>query len=190
MDPHAPTDAEIVEWAHSPLPGDPLPNWDLHISTPERLPVLIRLAEERHTGLEQYFENCLYLALRHLKASAGAVPPFMEAHLHRASVSPMEGVRDWADQARQFLTRTSAFAPGGSPAERRERECMSMRWGEPCSYDRVIHAVALAWRLPEEDEVVVTVAEAVMNVLAPGLTESTVNSLLREELPRLDVQVP
>ena len=68
---------------------------------------------------------------------------------YRPAGVPVEKTRDpvlahlraWADLARQFLTRTGPFAPGGSAAERREREWMWMRLWEPdCAYERVLSA--------------------------------------------------
>jgi hypothetical protein len=111
MNPFDPSDEDLCAWARSGEP-EPVQDFDLMVSTPERAPVLIALAADPSLPWRRYILHCLYLLVGDAVRTDNGNQAREVLELASASAAADEALARWADRSRKLLANPDTFDYG------------------------------------------------------------------------------
>ena len=113
IDPFAPTDEEVREWAYGPSPiMEPVQDFDLMLAMPLRLPLLLELASDSTCPSSDWFLHCLYLVVGDAVRSTFHTCPRsqIETYVGLGAKSNSPLVQRWAERSVGLLARPETFS--------------------------------------------------------------------------------
>ncbi len=108
---HADFEQELLVWAYS-SEGEPMQDWDLMVTDPNRAELLLRLAADPSCPQRGFFLRCLYLLVgEYIRVSSAGlrVAPSIEPLLTKAAALSDPAIQTWVKRSWELLAHPDLF---------------------------------------------------------------------------------